>query len=82
MSTRAAVSIGDQVFAHEAGESFGAVRYVHPHELIVDIEGAGDVPIPGSAVRKVHDGKVIVDVTQLDTSTQGAIARAHQQETE
>jgi hypothetical protein len=78
--TRAAVEIGDQVFGSEGVEAFGAVRQIHPHELIVDIEGSGEAVIPASAVVSVHDGKVVVDVTQLSPDTQVAVGRAHSRE--
>jgi hypothetical protein len=78
--TKAAVSVGDQVYTREGGEEFGSVRYVHPHELVVDIEGGGDFSIPASAVTAVHDGKVIVDKDSLSAEVLRAIARAHNQE--
>lgn len=78
--TRAAVEIGDQVFGAEGVEAFGAVRHIHPHELVVDIEGSGEAVIPASAVISVHDGKVVVDVTQLSADAQVAVGRAHSRE--
>ncbi len=78
--TRAAVEIGDQVFGGEGVEAFGAVRQIRPHELIVDIEGSGEAVIPASAVVSVHDGKIVVDVTQLSPDAQVAVARAHSRE--
>lgn len=82
MTTRVAVAEGDQVFTGEGVAAFGAVRLVREHDLIVDIEGAGDVSIPGGAVLSVHDGKVIVDVKRLDDRTRRAVADAHRRETE
>lgn len=78
--TQRAVSVGDQVFTREGGEEFGSVRYVHPHELVIDIEGAGDFTIPASAVTAVHDGKIIVDKAALSQDVVRAIAAAHKQE--
>lgn len=78
--TKAAVSIGDQVYATEGGEEFGSVRYIYPEELIVDIEGGGDFNIPASLVTAVHDGKVIIDATKASAAVQAAIAKAHSQE--
>jgi hypothetical protein len=74
------VTVGDQVFSREGTGSFGAVRHVRVHELIVNIEGAGDVAVPASAVKSVHDGKVIVDVQALPTFVRQAIAQAHRGE--
>ena len=70
------VSIGDQVFPGEGADSFGAVRHVRAHELVVNVEGAGDLVVPSSAVKASHDGKVIVDVGRLPGDVQRAIARA------
>ncbi len=78
--TKAAVSVGDQVYTKEGGEEFGSVRYVHPNELVVDIEGAGDFNIPAESVRAVHDGKVIIDLAAVSSDVKAAIAKAHQQE--
>jgi hypothetical protein len=78
--TKAAVKIGDQVFAREDGEEFGAVRQVYPHELVVFIEGAGDFTIPSTAVSAVHDGKIIVDPAELPAAARMAIKTAHRKE--
>jgi hypothetical protein len=74
------VVVGDQVFSREGTLPFGAVRHVRVHELIVNIEGSGDVVVPAVAVRSVHDGKVIVDVGALPSSVREAIAVAHKNE--
>jgi len=80
MTKRVQVNVGDQVFAREDGEVFGGVREVHAHELVVDIEGLGDVVVPAVAVLAAHDQKVIVDVRQLPQEVRSAIAHAHDQE--
>lgn len=80
MSTKKQVQIGDQVYATEGGEVFGAVRYVRPHELVVVIERHGDVVISAAAVTSVHDGKIIVDVHALSSEIQRAIRQAHAEE--
>jgi len=78
--SRAAVSIGDQVFVEDGAVSFGAVRGVHAHELTIFIEGSGDLTIPATAVTAVHDGKVIVNRTALPPAARQAIAVAHRRE--
>lgn len=82
MSKSVSVAIGDQLFDREDGQAFGAVLAVHKHELLVTIEGFGQVMISGEAVRAVHDGKIVVDVTGLSPELQETIARAHDRETE
>jgi len=76
------VQIGDEVVASKGSQRFGAVRVVHPHELIIDIEGFGDVRLPATAVLAVHDGKVVVDVRKLPDQIQTAIRHAHDLETQ
>jgi predicted ribonuclease toxin of YeeF-YezG toxin-antitoxin module len=71
------VEVGDQVFAGEAEEAFGAVRHVAAHHLDVYVEGFGDAKIPAAAVTAVHDNKVVVDVSALPPHVQDGIARAH-----
>lgn len=82
MTKNVQVQIGDEVVAQQASQKFGAVREVHPHELIIDIEGFGDVRLPASAVLAVHDGKVVVDVRRLPDPVQNAIRHAHDLETQ
>ena len=71
---------GFDVFAHDGEKSFGAVRQVHRNEIIVYVENAGDFVIPLTALRDVHDEKVIVDCGKLDMSLRRAIGHAHEGE--
>jgi hypothetical protein len=76
------IEIGFQVYAVEGGEEFGAVRGYMPnaHALVIYIENAGDFLVPLEAVKRVHDGKVIVDVGRLDAVVRRAIGHAHDRE--
>jgi hypothetical protein len=82
MSEQSPIAIGFQVYAEEGGETFGAVRGLVPqtNALVVYVENAGDFEVPAEAVRRVHDGKVIVDVGRLDARLRAAIAHAHDRE--
>ena len=82
MSEQSPIAIGFQVYAEEGGETFGAVRGLVPrtNALIIYVESAGDFEVPAEAVRRVHDGKVIVDVGRLDARLRAAIAHAHDRE--
>lgn len=71
---------GFDVFVHDAGESFGAVRQVGEGAIIVYVENAGDFTIPLSAVKEVHDEKVILDRSKLDHDLREAIGNAHKGE--
>jgi hypothetical protein len=82
MSQQVPVKIGDQLFQREDGAAFGAVVGVHEHELLVEIEGVGQSVLPAGAVRAVHDGKLIVDITQLPAALRNSIKHAHDRETE
>jgi len=82
MTQQVPVKIGDQLFQREDGEAFGAVVGVHAHELLVEIEGVGQAVLPAAAVRAVHDGKVVVDVSRLTADLRLSIQRAHDRETE
>jgi hypothetical protein len=80
--SEAVVSVGDQVFALGGDGSFGAVRAVHRHQLVIDIEGHGDEPIPAAAVVEVTAGKVVLDTSKLTLAVREAIQHAHVQETQ
>jgi hypothetical protein len=82
MSQQVPVKIGDQLFQREDGAAFGAVVGVHEHELLVEIEGVGQSVLPAGAVRAVHDGKLIVDISQLPAELRKSITHAHDSETE
>jgi hypothetical protein len=79
---RVGVSIGDQVYSREDGEVFGAVLQVREHELVIDVEGFGEVLVEARHVKAVHHGKVIVDVNKLGGDVRRAIGHAHDSETE
>lgn len=79
---RVPVKIGDQLFQREDGQAFGAVVGIHAHELLVEIENVGQAVIPGSSIRAVHDGKLIVDVAELPPELRASIKRAHDRETQ
>ena len=71
------ISEGFDVFLHDGEKSFGAVRQVRKHELVVYIENGGDFEIPLSAVMDAEAGKVILDSAKLDPKLREAIRRAH-----
>ena len=68
---------GFDVFLHDGGKSFGAVRQVRKDAILVYVENAGDFEIPFRAVRDAEAGKVILDATHLDSKLRDAIHRAH-----
>lgn len=78
-----AIKIGYQAYLEEGEDPFGAVRQVAPKgrdRVTVYIENGGDFSIDAGAVKSVHDGKVILDRSHLDTRLLEAIKHAHDRE--
>ncbi|HEX4159035.1 MAG TPA: hypothetical protein VHY79_11200 [Rhizomicrobium sp.] len=74
---------GFEVFVHDGDVAFGAVREVRPGgrpEIVVYIESAGEFTVPFSAVRDVHDEKVVLDCAKLGRALKEAIGHAHLRE--
>lgn len=74
------IEVGFMAFLAEGQEGIGAVRAVADDHLVIYIENGGEFTIPRSAVRKVHDDKVILDARNLDTRLLDAIGHAHDRE--
>ncbi len=72
-----AIAEGFDVFVHDGEKAFGAVRRLHAHGITVYIENAGDFEVPLSAVKDVHDEKVVLDSGKLEAGLKEAIRRAH-----
>jgi hypothetical protein len=69
-----------EVYVHDGDVAIGAVRQVSPRgrpEIVVYVENAGDFTIPLSAVREVHDEKVVLDCAKLERRLREAIGHAH-----
>jgi hypothetical protein len=71
---------GFDVFVHDGDKAVGAVRAVGGHDITVYVEAAGDFRVPMSAVRDVHDEKVVLDCGKLDLVMRRAIGHAHEGE--
>lgn len=74
------IEIGQMVFISEGLKGVGAVRGVNGTNLIIYVENAGDLVVPMSAVRDIHDQKVILDKSKLDDRFLKAIGHAHDRE--
>jgi hypothetical protein len=68
---------GFDVFLHDGGHAFGAVRQVHKDNIVVYIENAGDFTVPMSSVKEVEAEKVVLDGAKLDPKLREAIRKAH-----
>jgi hypothetical protein len=71
---------GFDVFVHDGEKAFGAVRQVNRHEIVIYIENAGDFVVPLTALKDVHDEKVVLDCSKLDMSVRRAIGHSHEGE--
>ena len=74
------VEIGDMVFIAEGQEGVGAVRDISGDHFVLFVENAGEFEIPGAAIVRIHDGKVIVSPEKLSRSVLEAIGHAHDRE--
>jgi hypothetical protein len=68
---------GFDVFVHDGGKAFGAVRQVHDHDIVIYVENAGDFVVPLTAVKEVDSEKVVLDSGRLEPKLREAIRRAH-----
>lgn len=68
------------VFLHDGDVAIGAVRGMSGNDLIINIENAGDFTLPRSVVKDVHEHKVILDASMLDSRVLAAIGKAHSAE--
>ena len=67
-------------FIAEGKEGIGAVREVARDHIMIYVENGGEFNVPRSAVRRVHDEKVILDPKQLDKALLDALGHAHDSE--
>lgn len=74
------IQVGDMVFLGEGQEGIGSVRGTNADKLVIYVENAGSFDIPGSAVLRVHDRKVIVDPRQMPKRVLDAVGHAHDRE--
>ncbi|WP_088347809.1 MULTISPECIES: hypothetical protein [Rhodomicrobium] len=77
-----AIQEGFEVFASDGQVAVGAVRKLPQGrgDIIIYIENAGDFHVPLDAIRDVHSGKVILDMSKLDHKLREAIRHAHDAE--
>ncbi len=75
-----AIETGFMAFIAEGREGIGAVRLVGPSSIVIYVENAGEFDVPKSAVKAVHDQKVILEATKLDKALLTAVGHTHDQE--
>lgn len=74
------IEAGFMAFVAEGSEGIGAVRGVNREAIVIYVENAGELIVPLSAVKAVHDQKVILNPTRLDKALLNAVGHAHDDE--
>ncbi|WP_179380850.1 hypothetical protein [Jannaschia marina] len=73
----ATIEIDDEVFTEEGAVGFGAVRKVQAKQLVVYIEGYGDIVITAEQIASAHDGKVLLKPETLPPRLQAHLEHVH-----
>lgn len=68
------------VFLEDGAEAIGAVRQVLASEIVIYVENGGDFPVPMTAIRAVHEKKVVLEASKLDRRLLEAIGHQHDAE--
>lgn len=74
------IEIGNMVFLAEGKEGIGAVRETAADHIVVYVENGGEFTVPRTAIRSVHDSKVLLDPRRLDKALLTAVGHAHDSE--
>jgi hypothetical protein len=74
------IETGLMVFLAEGKEGIGAVREISADHIVVYVENSGEFNVPRSAIRRVHDGKVMLDPRQVDKALLTAVGHVHDSE--
>ncbi len=74
------IETGFMAFLAEGKEGIGAVREVGERHIVIYIENGGEFKVDRSAIRKVHDDKVILDPGKLDKALLAALGHSHDSE--
>jgi hypothetical protein len=76
------IEVGFRVFVGEGKDGAGAVRALKPDQqaVVVNIENGGDFTLPMSAIRDVHDDKVILELSDLPEEMCRAFDHLHDAE--
>ena len=74
------IETGFMAFLAEGQEGIGAVRAVSGDHIVVYVENGGEFKVARSAVRRVHDAKVILDAAKLDKALLTALGHTHDRE--
>jgi hypothetical protein len=76
----ARIEPGFMAFLAEGSEGIGAVRSKTADRIVIYVENAGEFVVPISAVRAVHDQKVMLDPDALDKALLKALGHTHDRE--
>ena len=71
---------GFDVFIHDGDKAVAAVRQVFPGgkpEIVIYVENAGDFVVPITAVKDVHEEKVVLSRAMLSLELKQALSHSH-----
>jgi hypothetical protein len=71
---------GFDVFIHDGDKAVAAVRQVFPGgkpEIVIYVENAGDFVVPMTAVKDVHEEKVVLSRAMLSLELKQALGHSH-----
>ncbi len=71
---------GFMAFIAEGAEGIGAISNVSAEAIVVYVENSGEFVVPRSAVKRVHDDKVVLDPSRLSRDLLNAVGHAHDRE--
>jgi hypothetical protein len=71
---------GFMAFTTEGHEGIGAVREISKKGVVIYVENGGEFFVPYSAIKAVHDQKVMLDASLLDRALLEAVGHAHDRE--
>lgn len=77
---REEIQAGQMVFVADGQMGVGAVRETRADEVVVNIQNAGDIVLPRSAIRDVHEGKVLLALDRLPPDVLEALRHVHDAE--
>ncbi len=74
------VDLAYMAFLEEGGEGVGAVVETRQTSIVIYVENAGEFVVPRSAIKSVHDSKVVLKRDALDPALLEAIKHVHDRE--
>ena len=71
------IRVEDELFLRDGRLGIGAVREVRADSLLVWLEGWGETTLEPRHIAAAHDGKVVLDPSELPSEMRDGLLRAH-----